>query len=139
MSDRRIEQILAEVGGYIAKLGMAGSERYFLYLETEQVMQSPYLFQEFDNRVNDVSPSGIGGLLYDLWLGAKPQRWGALRYELDGTVFSATFDYDVDAIDGGTDNRAQMEIKARFGDKPIVYLSHEEWEQGQLRHINMLG
>ena len=89
-------------------------------------MQSPSLLQEFEDHAQDMVAEGVLEMLYDLWLDAEP-RWGALQYELDGDRFSAKFDYDIDPTDDHTDQRTQAAIKARFGDKPIVYLTHDEF------------
>ena len=134
MTSRPSEQILSEVSGRLVQMGDPGSDRYFLYLETEDGVQSPSLFQEFEDRAQDMASSAVGALLYELWLGAEPEHWGALRLDVKGNKFTAYFDYDVDPADGQTDERAQAAIKARFGVKPIVYLSHEEWfEQHSLQ------
>jgi hypothetical protein len=137
MAERSPETLLSDVAERISRLGHSGSSRFFLYLETEEGMQSPYLFQEFTDEAQAIPLSGVTALLYELWENASPQRWGAMRFDLDGDKFSATFDYDIDAQDGHTDERAQAAAKTRFGEKPIVYPTHDEWVQEHIRQSRM--
>ena len=138
MHGKPTELVLADVGARISQIGQSGSSRFFLYMETEEGMQSPSLYQEFDDEVRSLNALGVDSLLYDLWLDTEP-RWGALRIELNGEEFKATFDYDVDPTDGQTDERAQAAIKARFGDKPIAYQSLEEWTAQHHRQAAMFS
>ena len=133
MDNKSVEKTLADIGGRMSKIGEPGSDTYFLYIETQDGVQSPRLMQEFSARVQDVDPSVLYTLLYDLWLDAYPQ-WGALIFDLKGERFSAKFDYDVDPTDGNTDERSLAAVKARFPDKPVIYLSNDEYRKQRIRH-----
>ena len=138
MADKPMEEILADIGGRMAQIGEPGSDTYFLYLETQEGMQSSRLLQEFKDRVQDVKSSILDKLLDDLWLDADPQ-WGALRFDLKGKNFSAKFDYDVDPTDGNTDERSLAAVKERFPDKPVVYLADDDYRRQRMRHRALFG
>ena len=122
----------------MAQMGEPGSDVYFLYLETQEGMQSLHLFQEFDDRAEYVKSSALGAMLYDLWLGMVP-RWGALRFELKGDKFVAKFDYDVGPTDDGEDNRSAAAVKTRFPDKQIIYKTNDDYRKQRMRHRALFG
>ena len=138
MTSESAAHILKIIGERMARMGELGSDTFFLYLETEEGVHHPQFVQEFDDRIQDVSLLPISRLLYDLWLDAEP-RWGALRFELKGDKFSAKFDYDVDPADNLTDERSLAAVKKRFPDKPMVYLSQEDYRRQQVRHQALFG
>ena len=138
MTDKSTEKILADIGGYMSRMGEPGSDIYFLYVETQEGMQSLRLVQEFIDTIQDVNSFALGALLYDLWLEMTP-KWGALRFELEAENFSAKFDYNVDPADGRTDERSLAAVKTRFPEKPIVYMTNDDYRKQRMRHRALFG
>ena len=100
---------LAEVG--VEAVGIAGGEAdaLYLYVEAAEGWVSPSLFKDEGGIVTYLSPRG--SMLSDLLIAAREtepdlgKRWSVLEY----------------TIEDGSIERRDVFLKARYGDKPIVY------------------
>lgn len=68
----------------------------------------------------------LDDLLWEAWHaeseGGGIKRWSVMEYDIKDGKFDASFKYpdqvDVEVVD---DERRQAAVRARFGDKPVVY------------------
>ena len=68
----------------------------------------------------------MSDLLFDLWHAESDdenKRWSVMEYAIEGGKFEAAFKYpdEVDVSGEPDDERRQAALRARFGDKPVVY------------------
>ena len=121
----------------------------FLYYEVVPGMISPSLYRISDNALTYVLTNGtIDKLVYELWqINEYGKRWQGMAMEIIGNRFTVTFDYpdgpyppegyslevsDDDDEEAGAaeveaqNNRMMAAVRTRFGDRPIVYPTHEE-------------
>jgi hypothetical protein len=99
----------------------------FLYVEIGDRWVDPSLFKDEGDsvRYHDIGPSNLWRLLIDAWcIEPVDKRWTAMEYTIDGGKFDAKFSFDdveKESVSNGSDARRQRVLRARYGDKPIVY------------------
>lgn len=61
--------------------------------------------------------------MFDLWYSEEPnKRWTAMHFTVDAGKFEAKFEFDdLERPDEDDDDRRERILRARYGDKPIVY------------------
>jgi hypothetical protein len=116
--------MLSEIGGLAAEDAGGDPDGLYLYVEVGDRWISSSLFKDNGDSVQyfDVS-SELSDLIYEFWLAEdRDKRWAVMEYETKGTKFDARFKYpeevDVEDLD---EDRREIALKNRYGDKPIIY------------------
>lgn len=88
---------------------------------------SPNVFKDEGHQIRNIDGSRLlSDLLWDAWYAESDEggieRWSILEYDIKDGKFEINYRYpdevDVEVID---DERRQTALRARFGDKPVVY------------------
>lgn len=119
--------LLSIIAARVAIIAGPGSGDAFLYAEAKDAWVAPSIFKELDDRVayRRVTSGGVDvwEQILDLWY-AEPadKKWKALVMTVSGDTFDARFQYSDgwDEDEDEMDRRDRM-LKAKFGEKPIVY------------------
>jgi hypothetical protein len=72
----------------------------------------------------------LGELIYKAWLAEEEdKRWSVMEYEINGTAFDADFKFpeEVQVRVYDEDDRRDIALKRRFGDKPVIYPPLPDW------------
>lgn len=120
--------ILNEIGQALADVVGDDLEDVFLYVEIDEGWVSANIFKEEGSVVRFFDPPGpsLSDLLFDLWYEESDnptKRWSVMEYVVKDGKFRASFKYpdEVDVRGEPDDERRQAALRARFGDKPVVY------------------
>jgi hypothetical protein len=120
-----IGPLLSEVGKELAEIVGGDPEGVFLYVEVGRGWAAPSVFQAQGKHVRSfpVEGSELADLLFEVWRMEPPElRWSVMEYDVKDRRFAVAFFYpeevDVEVID---DKRLKAALRARFGDKPVVY------------------
>lgn len=110
------EQAAADLGGDPSGI--------YIYAEAGEGWYSDYVFRlEGDVvRFHWASPE-LGELVWNMWkMGEPGKRWSVMEYQIVGDQFDVHFKYpeDVDVEEFDKDRRENA-VKARFGDRPIIF------------------
>ena len=96
----------------------------FLFVEAGEgwVDASPYRDEGDVVRYFDPTQA-LCDALFDLWYAEDPdKRWTEMHYVIQGGRFDAKFEFDDMSLpDDGSMDRRERVLRARYGDKPIVY------------------
>jgi hypothetical protein len=117
--------LLSEIGGALADIAGGDPEGVFLYVEIGKGWIQPSVYKEEDEVVRwlDCNGSPLLDLIEQGWR-AEPEerRWSVMEYSIKGSEFAAVLKYpdevDVESFD---EDRREKVLRARYGDKPIVY------------------
>lgn len=115
---------LSEIGEELASIVGGDPDGVYLYVEAGEGWIGPSLYKDVGETVRyfDGSPE-LSEMLMDLRSSQEPRkRWSVMEYEIKGTMFDAYFKYpdEVDVSDFDEDRR-EIALKKRYGDKPVVY------------------
>lgn len=133
MTDKENE-LLVRIGQALANIIGKDANGAFSYTEAREMWMSPSVYHDEGNRVVCYRPSmEFCDAVEELWYAREPEaRWEAMRYEIVDGQFSVEFDYS-DQLDPNkyADARQDRAVKARFGDKPIIYprFEDEDWHE----------
>jgi hypothetical protein len=121
--------LMNDIGQEILSIIGGDTEDIFLYVEIGEgwIGSSVYKNEEDCIRYYRTRDSNLSNLLREAWL-AEPEgqnmRWSVLEYNIRGGKFDVVFRYpeevQVDVYDKD-DGRREAAVRARFGDKPVVY------------------
>ncbi|WP_174297542.1 hypothetical protein [Sphingomonas bacterium] len=120
MTDRPLHEIVNDIAATTVKIGEINLGKYFLYVEFAPGVIGPDLFQDVGDHLSWLKTRPLTDLLFEMNYLADPRPIGAFALDIDGEQFKAAFNYDVELLEG-TEERMLAAVKARFGDKPIVY------------------
>ncbi|MDV3459168.1 hypothetical protein RZN05_19380 [Sphingomonas sp. HF-S4] len=117
--------ILSEIGGALANVAGGDPDGVFLYVEIGQGWSRPSAYRDEGEAVRYFD-CGDRILIDLLWKAcrAEPEerRWSVMEYDVKGNAFAVAFKYrdevDVEVMDDG---RVDAALRARYGDKPVVY------------------
>lgn len=116
-----------EIGLELTDLVGGNSNGVFLYVEIGEGWVSPSVFKDEGDVVRYYNPRGtnLSDMLWEAWHLEPDEpnmRWSVLEYAIKGKTFEVSMKYpeevNVDEIDS---ERRQSAVRARFGDKPVVY------------------
>lgn len=116
-----------DIGLELADLVGGDPNGIFLYVEIGDGWVRPSLYKDEGDIVRWYDPSGmaLSELLWDAWYLESDEpnmRWSVLEYSITGKKFHVSLKYpeevNVDVLD---DDRREAALRARFGDKPVVY------------------
>lgn len=120
--------ILSQVGGELAHIVGSDPNGTFLYVEIGDRWISYSIFKPVHDvvRYYDTNDENLTDLLWEAWRAesreAGNKRWSVMEYDIKDGKFDASFKYpdqvDVEIVD---DERRQAALRARFGDKPVIY------------------
>lgn len=64
----------------------------------------------------------LSDAIMDAWyLEPEDKGWTGMEYTIDGGKFDAKFQFDDLTAYDGSDDRRQRFLRARYGDRPIIY------------------
>jgi hypothetical protein len=117
--------ILSEIGGALANVADGDPDGVFLYVEIGQGWSSPSAYREEGEVVRYLrcSDESLYDLLWKAWrTEPEERRWSVMEYDVKGNAFTVAFKYpdevDVEVMD---DERVDAALRARYGEKPVVY------------------
>lgn len=114
----------ADIGGELAKIVGGTPDGVYLYAEAGDNWFGYSIYKDEGEVVRYFPPSSeLGDLISDAWHAEEPdKRWAVMEYEVEGTKFDARFRFpdevDVESFD---EDRREIALKKRFGDKPVIY------------------
>jgi hypothetical protein len=117
--------MLSKIGGALAEMVDGDPDGIFLYVEIGAGWIGPSAFRDEGEVVHYLrcDDETLLDLLWEAWR-AEPegQRWSVMEYDVKGREFAVAFKYpdevDVEVMDEAREDAA---LRARFGDKKIVY------------------
>ena len=129
MVNIEMADILAGLGQHIAEIVEGNPDQCYIYAEADAGFQEAGVFRDVGDKVlyfdpDDELVDDIGRLLH----AAEPdKKWAALHYDVQNGQFDAQFDYP-DSFDPEetSDDRRERALRARFGDKPVIYPPPDE-------------
>lgn len=119
---------LSEVGLEVVEIAHGEADALFLYVEAGEGWVRPSLFKEDGDMVRDLELRGSP--LAELIIDAREtepdvsKRWSVMEYVIEDGKFEAKFQFPEDVDVEGDDDileRRDAILKARYGDKPVVY------------------
>ena len=117
--------LYADIGGEVAQIVGGDPDGAFLYAEAGEGWYGASVFKDEGEVVRYYDPSAeLSELIYDAWLTADPdKRWSVMEYEINGSRFDFRFKYpdEVHVETFADDDRREIALKARYGDKPVIY------------------
>ena len=120
---------LNTIGQHIAAIVDGDPDDCFLYVEVGDGAVEGGVFQDVGAKVIYYDPDdALCDEVQELWYDAAPgKKWGAFHYDIKDGQFDARFEYP-DAWDAEeyTPDRRERALKARFGDKPVIYPPPDE-------------
>ncbi|MBB3981816.1 hypothetical protein GGR44_001475 [Sphingobium fontiphilum] len=120
-------RLFNEIGVELVHIAGGNPDRIFLYVEIGDRWISPNVFRDEGHQIRNLDGSeALSDLLWEAWYAESDEggikRWSIMEYEIKDGKLDITFHYpeevDVEIID---DERRQTALRARFGDKPVVY------------------
>lgn len=115
----------AESGEELADIVDGEPDGVYLYAEAGEGWYGYSVFKDEGEAVRYYSPSSeLGDLIYEAWLVEdSDKRWSVMEYEIIGTKYNAQFKYpdEVNVSSFAADDRREIALKARYGDKPVIY------------------
>lgn len=99
----------------------------FLYVEIGEGWISPNVFKDEGHQIRYLDDNEIlSDLLWEAWYAESDEggikRWSIMEYEIKDGKFDVSFKYpDEVNVETISLERRQAALRARFGDKPVVY------------------
>ena len=119
--------LMNEIGLELADLVGGDPNGVFLYVEIGDGWVSPSVFKDEGDLVRYHNPRGtdLSDMLWEAWYlepDAPNRRWSVLEYEIRGGKFRVSLKYPEEVnVEIFDDERRESALRARFGDKPVVY------------------
>lgn len=119
--------LMNDLGHELASIVEGDPDGVFLYVEIGDGWVRPSIYKDEGNVVRwyDPKDASLSDLLFEAWYFEPDEpnmRWSVLEYAIVGKKFHVSMKYpeevNVDEIDS---ERRQSALRARFGDKPVVY------------------
>ena len=121
----KLGPLYAEIGGEVAQIVGGDPDGAYLYAEAGQGWYGASVYKDEGTAVRYFDPSSeLSDLIYEAWLTEEPdKRWSVMELEIRGTKFDAQFKYpdDVDVESFAADDRREIALRNRYGDKPVIY------------------
>lgn len=115
----------ADIGAELAEIVGGDPDGVYLYAEAGEGWYGYGVFKDEGDKVRYYDPSReLGDLIYEAWQTEDPdKRWAIMEYEIHGTKFDAEFKFsdEVKVESYDEDDRRDIALKRRFGDKPVIY------------------
>ena len=121
--------LMNEIGSELTDLVGGDPNGVFLYVEIGDGWVSPSVFKDEGDVIRYYNPrsTSLSDMLWEAWYFEPDEpnmRWSVLEYAIKGKKFEVSMKYpeevNVEVYDDD-DVRRQSALRARFGDKPVVY------------------
>lgn len=119
--------LLNEIGLELVDLVGGDRNGVFLYVEIGDGWVSSSVFKDEGDVVRYYNPrdTQLSDMLFDAWY-LEPEgpnmRWSVLEYSINGGKFDVSMTYPEEVnVDVPDVDRREAALRARFGDKPVVY------------------
>lgn len=116
--------LYSEIGGELARIVGGDPDGVYLYAEAGEGWVGPSVFKDEGKVVRYFDDSWpLCDLIMKAWKAEDPdKRWAVMEYSITGTSFDVKFKFP-DEIDTtkAEDERRPNALKARYGDKPVIY------------------
>lgn len=118
-----------EIGVELVDIVGGEPDGIFLYVEIGEGWISPNVFKDEGGQIRYLDDNeALSDLLWEAWYAESEEggikRWSILEYEIKDGKFEVSFRYpdevNVETYDEGDERRGSA-LRARFGDKPVVY------------------
>jgi hypothetical protein len=120
--------LMNEIGSELVHIVGGDPDGIFLYVEMGEGWISPSIFRDEGNvvRYHDDDGEVLTDLLWDAWYAESDEggikRWSIMEYDIKDGKFDASYKYpDEINVETFSMERRQAALRARFGDKPVVY------------------
>lgn len=124
MESAELGNLLNAVGQYVADIVGETPDGAYLYVECNGRSCGAGVFQDEGESVAYFDPDDdLIASLYELW-NATPanEKWEIMEYEIAGDSFDARFEFpDQLDPDETSHDRRERALRARYGDKPVIY------------------
>jgi hypothetical protein len=126
-----LEPLLNELGQALSEIVGGDPDSTFLYVEIGEGWVGPSIFRDEGSLVRyyDLNGEDLTDILFDLWYveDDEAKRWSVMEYAVVDGKFEVTFKYpdEVDVTKPDRERR-RAALRARFGDKQVVYPPTQE-------------
>lgn len=123
----KLGPILNQIGLELRNIVGGDPEGVFLYVEIGDMWVSPNIFRDEGEVVRwyDDNDTTLSDLLFDAWYmepDGPNMRWSVMEYSISGGKFHVSMKYPEEVnVDVPDVERREVALRARFGDKPVVY------------------
>lgn len=123
--------LMNEIGLELADAVGGDLNGVFFYVEAGEGWHRPSIFRDEGAvvRYYDPAGNGLGDLIFDIWYAEddEAKRWSVMEYSITDGKFEVTFKYpeEIDVTKPDRERR-RAALRARFGDKQVVYPSMQE-------------
>jgi len=119
-------RLYADLGGELARIVGGNPDGIFLYAEAGEGWVGASIFKDEGDVVQYFDPSPAAcELLMQAWKTENSDsrmRWSVMSYEINGTRFNTKLKYpDEIEVKSFDIERREAALRARFGDKPVIY------------------
>ncbi|RDV06072.1 hypothetical protein DXH95_01090 [Sphingorhabdus pulchriflava] len=122
--DEKVGEILNALGQHIFEIIGQNPDGSFLYAEVDDGAYEVAIFHDEGERVVYYDPdSDLFDEVMNLWETAlEHEKWTVLEYDVRDGRFNSSYTYaDQLDPDEDSDERRDRLVRARFGDKPVIY------------------
>lgn len=122
--DEKVGEILNALGQHIFEIIGQNPDGSFLYAEVDEGAYEVAIFHDEGEQVVYYDPdSDLFDEVINLWETALDhEKWTVLEYDVRDGRFNSSYTYaDQLDPDEDSDERRDRLVRARFGDKPVIY------------------
>lgn len=116
--------LYSDIGGELAEIVGGDSDGVYLYVEAGDGWIDPSIFKDEGAVVRYFDASShLCDLIAKAWKTEEPdKRWAVMEYEITGQKFDVRFKFPegIDPAESEVERRP-VALKARYGNKPIIY------------------
>lgn len=120
----KLGPIFDEIGREMGRIAGGDPDKTYLYAELQEGVVGAGVFKDEGSIVRYFDPSPVlTDLLIDAWEAEEPgKRWEVIEYQMVGKKFDAVFRFPEELNrDEYEDERREVALRARYGDKPVIY------------------
>lgn len=120
----KLGPIFEHIGHELGRIVGGDPDKTYLYAELQEGVVGVGVFKDEGNQVRYFDPSrALIDLLVEAWEAEEPsKRWEVIEYGVLGKKFNAVFKFpDELNPDEYEDERREVALHARYGDKPVIY------------------
>lgn len=116
-----------DVGVELVDIVGGDTNGIFLYVEIGEGWISPNIFKDEGHQIRYLDNNeALADLLWEAWHAESEEggikRWSIMEYEIKDGNFDVSFKYpDEVNVETISMERRQSALRARFGDKPVIY------------------
>lgn len=116
-----------DIGVELVDIVGGDTNSIFLYVEIGEGWISPNVFKDEGHKIRYLDDNeALADLLWEAWYAESEEggikRWSIMEYEIKDGKFDVSFKYpDEVNVETISMERRQAALRARFGDKPVIY------------------